>query len=289
MVKKAIILLGGMGTRFLPLSKTVPKELWPLVDKPIIHYFLEGLKASGINRVVFVLSSEKKQTLSYFKKNLKLERILKKKKNNRSLTEIENLKELQQGFSLFSVFQQKDLGDGQAILQAKVRIGKEPFAVLSCNDIVDAEIPCISQLLRVFKTCQKPVVGLVNLSSQETSCLAMAETEKIAHGLFKIKKIIDGPRELKDSSNLAIIGKSILTPEIFDYLKIKKSNEKQEITLIHALKNMLRHGKIVYGYEVQGKWLGLGDKLSWLKSNFYLALKHPEYGHELKRYLKANI
>jgi len=288
-VKKAIILLGSMGTRFLPLSKTVPKELWPLVDKPIIHYILEELKDAGITKIIFVLSPDRKHVLSYLKRAPKLENILKKKKKDKALLKLKNLDEFQKDLTISFVLQREPLGNGHALLQAKTKLAKAPFIVLFGDDIIDSETPAISQLLKVFKTCQKPVITLAKISQTEIMRLGGVSAEKIAHRLFKIRDIITKPVPEKLTLGLAVVGKMILTPDIFDYLKTKKVNEKGEITIIHALKSLLQGGKVVYGYEVQGEWLRCGDKLGWLKSNFYLALKHPEYGHELKRYLKANI
>lgn len=288
-VKKAIILAAGLDTRFLPLSKTVPKALWPLADKPVIQYVVKELKASGITQIIFVLGPKRKQVLSYFKKDPELEKALKKRKKQKPLIELESLKELQKGLSMSFVLQQEPLGDGHAILQAKEKIGKVPFVVLFCDDMVDAKIPCTAQLLKVFKTCQRPVVALDRVPRELVSSFGMAKTEKIAHRLFKIKNIIEKPHPDKISSDLVVIGKYILTPEVFDYLKKQASDERGDITLADALAGLLRDGKIVYGYEIDGKWLRCGDKLSYLKSNLYLSLKHPQFGKELRKYLKEII
>lgn len=288
-VKKAIIVAGGLGARFLPLSKTVPKQLWPLVDKPIIQYIVEELRASGISQIVFVLGPESKQILSYFEKSPKLERILKKRKKEKSLIELESLKELQKGISISFALQQKPLGDGHAILQAKEKIGKVPFVVLFGDDLVESKIPCTAQLLKVFKTCQRPIVALDRVPREQVPLFGMVETEKIAHRLFKLKRIIEKPLPSKVSSDLVVVGKYVLTPDVFDYLKKQKPDQRDEITLADALANLLRDGKIVYGYEFEGEWLSCGDKLAWLKSHLRLCLDHPQFGEELKKYLKEII
>ena len=288
-VKKAIILAGGLSNRFLPLSKVVTRELLPLVDKPIIHYLLQELKASGIAQVVFVLNPEKEHILSYFEKNPKLEKDLKKEKQDELLLGLGNLKELQKGLSISFVFQDKPLGDGDAILQAKSKIGKEPFIVLFCDDIVESRVPCALQLLRVFKTCQRPVMALSRVSKQRASFFGIVGVEKIAHHLFKIKKIIEKPLLGKAPSDLAVVGKYVLTPEIFDYLKNQKPNSKGKIILTDALESLLQDGKIIYGCEIDGKWLPCGDKLDWLKSNLWLCLKDSNFGPEIKKYLKEII
>lgn len=284
-VKKALILTGGVGTRLLPLSKVVPKELWPLVDKPIVHYLLEELKESDITKVTFVLAPGRKEILSYFKKSPRLERLLKKMKKKEGLLELNNLEEFQKNFSISSVIQPKPLGDGDAILKAKTKIKKEPFALLFCDDIVDAKKPAILQLLEVFKTCQKPIVGLAKVSKEEATSLGMVAVEKIAHRLFKIKKVVEKPPLGKVPSDLAIIGRYILTSEIFDYLKNQKLGVREEIILAETLDTLLKDGKIIYGYELEGKWLKCGNKTDWLKSNMYLSLKQPQFREELKQYL----
>lgn len=284
-VKKAVILLGGLGARFLPLSKAVPKELWPLVDKPVIYYLLEELKVSGITKVIFVLNPKRKQVLSYFKRAPGLENILKKRKKNKALLELKNLEEFQKNFSMSFVIQPKPLGDGDAILKAKTKIKKEPIALLFCDDIFDAKKQAISQLLEVFKTCQKPIIGLSRVSKEETSFFGMVAVEKIAHRLFKIKKIIEKPAQGKAPSDLAIVRRYILTSEVFDYLKNQKPNAQKEIILTDALENLLRDGKIIYGYEIDGKWLKCGNKKDWLKSNLWLSLKDSQIKEEVKKYL----
>lgn len=284
-VKKALILTGGIGTRFLPLSKVVPKEIWPLVDKPIVHYLLEELKESEITKVIFVLAPGRKEILSYFKKAPRLEKFLKKMKKKEALLELNNLEEFQKKFSISSVIQPKPLGDGDAILKAKTKIKKEPFALLFCDDIVDAKKPAILQLLEVFKTCQKPIVGLAKVSKEEATALGMVAVEKIAHRLFKIKKVVEKPPLGKAPSDLAIIGRYILTPEIFDYLKNQKQGAGEEIVLAETLDTLLKDGKIIYGYELEGKWLRCGNKTDWLKSNMYFSLKHSYFKEELRKYL----
>lgn len=288
-IKKAIILAGGLSNRFLPLSKAITRELLPLVDKPIIHYLLQELKASGITQVVFVLNPEKEHILSYFEKNLKLEKDLKKEKQDELLLELENLKELQKGLSISFVFQDKPLGDGNAILQAKSKIGKEPFVVLFCDVIVESRTPCTLQLLRVFKTCQRPIIALSRVPKHRASFFEIAAVEKIANRLFKVKRIVEKPLPGKEPSDLAVIGKYVLTSEIFDYLKNQKPNAKGKIILVDALESLLQDGKIIYGREIDGKWLPCGNKLDWLKSHFWLCLKDSNFGPEIKKYLKEII
>jgi UTP--glucose-1-phosphate uridylyltransferase len=285
-VKKAIIPIAGLGTRFLPLSKTVPKELWPVVDKPVIQYIIEEAKASGISEIIFVITPEKKIVLNYFKKSPKIEKILKERKKDHLLEEIKNLEGLCRDLSFSFVFQKKPLGDGHAILQAQKILGEEPVAALWADDIVDSKVPCLLQLLKVFKTCQKPVLSPYRLPKERLPFYGIIGVEKIANRLYKIKKIVEKPSIEEAPSNLALVGKYILTPEVFYYLKKAKIGKRGEIVLGEVLDKMVKDGKIVYGYEFEGRWLECGNKLGWLESHFYLSLKHPQFGDKLKKFLK---
>lgn len=285
-IKKAVIPIAGLGTRFLPLSKVLPKELWPLVDKPVIQYIVEEAKASGISEIIFVISPEKKFILDYFKKSPKLEKILREKRRNHLLADLKNLRGLSQDISFSYVIQKKPLGDGQAIFLAKNKIGKEPWAVLFSDDVVDSKIPCLLQLMKVFKTCQKPVIALYRLAKEKLPFYGTVSVEKISSRLYKIKNILEKPPIEKVPSEFAIVGKYIITPEVFDYLEKTPPSPTGEIWLAQALAKMLKDGKIVYGYEFEGKWLECGNKLDWLKSHLYLSLKHPEFGPKLRDYIK---
>jgi UTP--glucose-1-phosphate uridylyltransferase len=285
-IKKVIIPIAGLGTRFLPLSKAVPKELWPLVDKPVIQYIVEEAKLAGISEIIFVASPDKKSVLDYFKESPAIEKILKERKRTHLLAEFKDLKELCQGLSFSCVFQKRPLGDGHAILQAQDKIDKEGAAVLFADDVVSGPSPCLSQLLKVFKTCQKPVIALYRLPKEKLPFYGIVAVEKIASRLYKIKKIIEKPSIQEAPSELAIVGKYILTPEVFDYLAKTKPGKRGEIILAEALDKMLKDDKVIYGYEFEGKWLECGNKLGWLESHFYLSLQHKEYGPKLKKYLR---
>ena len=286
-IKKAIIPLAGLATRFLPLSKVVSKELWPLVDVPIIQYVVEEAKNSGIQEIIFVLSPGNKKVLDYLKPSTKIEKILKERKKENILAEMKNLEELFKDISFSYVLQKNPLGDGHALLQAAKLVGEEPIACMFGDDVIDSKTPGILQLTKTFKTCQKPVVALYRLPKEKIPAYGIVGVEKIANRLYKIKKIIEKPSLKEAPSDLAIVGRYILTPEVFDYLKKAKPNKKGEIILAEVFNNeMLKDGKVIYGYEFEGNWLECGDKLRWLKSNLYFSLKHPKFGPELKNYLK---
>jgi UTP--glucose-1-phosphate uridylyltransferase len=285
MIKKAIIPIGGLGTRFLPLSKIVPKEFLPLVDKPAIQYIIEEAKASGIKEIIFVIRPKSKEVLEYFEESPKLERFLKARKRTHLLRELQKIRELAKNISFSIITQKEPLGDGHAILQAKKIIKKDSFGVFFPDDIVDSQTPCLLQLADIFRTSQAPIIGLKEVADEDVPNYGIVGVEKISSHLYKIKKIIEKPEKEKAPSNLAIVGRYILTPEIFGYLEKTQTNVRKEIILAEALRKMLDSGKIIYGYEFEGKWLECGTKSSWLESSLYLGLKHPEFGEKLKKSL----
>lgn len=287
MIQKAIILTAGLGTRFLPLSKVVPKDFWPLADKPMLQYIVEEAAASGINHIIFVIPSAQSIVFNYFKKPAKeLEEVLKARKKEVSLERLRKFEEAFKNISFSFVIAKKPLGDGYAVLQAKRLVGNEPFAVLFDDDIVESKEPCLSQLIKVFTTCQKPVLSLHRLPTERLSAYGIVGVEKIASRLFKIKKIAEKPIIEEAPSDLSITGKYILTPEIFNYLKKISPNARGEIILADALEEMINDGKLVYGYEFEGEWWECGNPQAYLETNFHFSLEHPEYGPRLKKFLK---
>ncbi len=239
-IKKTIICTAGKGTRFLPLSRIVPKEFWPLAGKPMLQYLVEEAKSSGSSHIIFVL------TFSF-------------------------------------VVQKTPLGDGHAILQASRLVGKEPCGVLFVDDIVISDTPCLKQLTKTFKTCDKPVLALARVTQERISQYGIVQVERIASRLYKVKKIVEKPSENEAPSDLAIVGKYILTPEVFDYLKQAKPGLNGEIVLAEVLNKMIEDGKVVYGYEFDGEWLECGTKEGWMISNIRLALKDPKWQKELEK------
>lgn len=286
-IKKAIIPIAGLGTRFLPLSKTLSKEFFPLVDKPVIQYIVEEAKNSGITEIVFVVSQDQKAILNYFKKSPDIEKILIKRKKENILKELREFYGKFEGISFSYVVQKKPLGDGHALLQAAKEAKNKPVAVSFGDDVIDSETPALLQLINIFKTCLTPVVALKELPKEKVPAYGAVAVEKIAHNLYKIKKIIEKPEPSQIPSNLVIVGKYVLTPEVFGYLKKATPSKKGEIILAEVFDKMLSDGKTIYGYELKGEWLECGDKLKWLKSFFYLTLKDQRFGKELREYLKT--
>lgn len=286
-IKKAIIPIAGLGTRFLPMSKVLSKEFFPLADKPIIQYIVEEVKKSGIKEIIFVASPGQKTILNYFKKSPDLEKILVKRKKDALLKELREFEGMFEGLSFSFVTQKIPLGDGHALLQAGKLIKNEAVADSFGDDVVDSDTPALLQLINIFNTCKAPVLGLKKLPREKVPAYGSVQVEKIASNLYKIKKIIEKPHPSEIPSDLVIVGKHILTPDVFAYLKKAKPSAKGEIILAEVFERMLQEGKTLYGYELRGEWLECGDKAKWMKSFFYFALKDPRFAKELKEYIKT--
>lgn len=286
-IKKAIIPIAGLGTRFLPLSKVLSKELFPLIDKPIIQYIIEEAIKSGIKEIIFVISPGQKSINDYFEKSPKIEKILTQRKKETLLKELKEFEEMFKDIKFSFVTQKEPLGDGHAIMQAGKYAKDDPVVNSFGDDVIDSDEPAMLQLINIFKTCNAPVIGLKRVAKEKISSYGAVEVEKIANRLYKIKKIIEKPTIEQAPSNLVFCGKAVTTPEVFSYLKTSKPSEKGEIILAEVWANMLQEGKVIYGYEIKGEWLECGDKLKWIKSFLYMALKDPRFKDEVKQYLKT--
>lgn len=284
-VKKAIFPIAGMGTRFLPLSKIISKEIIPLVDKPLVHYSVQEAVDSGIKKIQFVTRPKQKEFLEYFSKNEKLEQFL---IDNKKTEELKLLRSVDFNVEFSSVIQKKALGAANAIYQSREFVGKEPCGVFFSDDIIYAKEPGLSQLIEVYKNCQRPVLALKRLPAEKLSGYGVIDGEKIANGFYKIRKIAEKPKKGEAPSDLAIIGRMILTPDVFDYLTAHKSLMTNDYSIVPILGKMAEEGKPVYGYEIKGEWLECGTRSLWLKSFLTLLLDNPEFGPEIKSFLKNN-
>jgi len=254
-IKKAILPAAGLGTRFLPLTKSLPKQMLPLVDKPMIEYVASEAAQAGINQLVFVLSEDDRTILDYFKKNQKIEKVLAKRNNEELLKELKAMDQLFEGVSFSLVIQPKPKGDGDAVLQAKTQMGKSAFAVMFTDDLFWSKTPAVGQLKKIFTTAQKPVIGLKKVPENKLSSYGVMAVEKIASRLYKIKGIVEKPAPGEAPSDLAICGRYVFTPEIFGYLEKTAPTQKGEVILADVVKKMIEDGKIIYGYELEGEWL----------------------------------
>lgn len=287
-IKKAVIPAAGLGTRFLPLSKVLAKELWPLVDKPILQYVIDEVVDAGVKEVVFVISPEKKEILHYLNKSSQLEKCLKILGKNYCLREFREFEEKYKNISFSYVYQKKPLGDGHAVLLTEKLVKNEPCFVLYPDDVVESKVNCLKQLSKVFEKYHQTVMALCRVPKESLRYYGIIKGEKITKRVFRIERMVEKPsaEEIFFLSNLAIVGKRIITPEVFYYLKKASPSRRNEIGLTDTLIEMVEDKKEVYGYEIEGKWLECGNKLAYLKSNLYLSLKHPQFGKELKNFLK---
>jgi len=284
-VKKAVIPIAGLGTRFFPLGKVLPKEFWPLVDLPMLQYIVEEAAASGIKEIIFVNRPEERKALDYFKEKVKSKKILESRHKESFIKNIKKLETLSRQIKFSQVFQINPKGDGDAILKAEREIGGENFAVLFTDDIIISRVPCLLQLKKVFKKNLKPVIALSKVPQKSFPSYGMIQKENIGRKIYKIKKIIEKPKINESPSSLAIVGRYILTPKILDYLKEAEYNQRGEKILGEVLAQKIKEEEVL-GCEFEGKWLECGNKMSYLKSNFYLSLKHPKFGKELKKFWK---
>lgn len=287
MIKKVVLPIAGLGTRFLPLSKELPKEFWPLADLPVIQYIVEEAVDSGAEEIIFVISPEKKMIVDYFGESPKVNEILKERNRTSLIKELDDFKKRFEGIKFSYVIQKNPLGDGHAILQAEKEVAGEPCGILFGDDVTYSKKPCLAQLADVYKTCQKPVIAIRRVPKEMIPSYGILEVEKIANRFYKIKKIIEKPSLEDAPSDFAIVGKYLITSQVFDYLKKGgRPSKGKEMILADAFERMISDGKTVYGYEFEGDWLECGNKANWLKSHLFLSLKHPEFGPLLKKYLK---
>jgi UTP--glucose-1-phosphate uridylyltransferase len=281
-IKKAVLPAAGFGTRFLPATKVVPKELLPIVDKPTIQYIMEEVVAAGIEEVVLITGREKGSIEDHFDTSVELENHLKKKGRKDLLKMVQDISEM---VTLVSVRQKEPLGLGHAILCAKKVVGNEPFAVLLGDDLIDARIPCIKQMMEVYDEMGGAVIAIQKVPKSETNLYGIIQGKKVRERIYSVEEMIEKPKQGTAPSNLAIIGRYILPPEIFDRLEKVQPDGKGEIQLTNGLRG-LGMEMPVFGYEFVGDRYDAGDKWGYLEANIALGLKHPEIAPKLKRYLR---
>ncbi|MGQ9645979.1 MAG: UTP--glucose-1-phosphate uridylyltransferase GalU [Thermodesulfobacteriota bacterium] len=281
-IKKAVLPAAGFGTRFLPATKVVPKELLPIVDKPTIQYIMEEVVAAGIEEVVLITGREKGSIEDHFDTSLELENHLKKKGRKDLLKMVQDISEM---VTLVSVRQKEPLGLGHAILCAKKVVGAEPFAVLLGDDLIDAKVPCIKQMMEVYDEMGGAVIAIQKVPKSETHLYGIIQGEKVRERIYQIEEMIEKPEQGTAPSNLAIIGRYILPPEIFDRLEKVQPDGRNEIQLTNGLRKLVKEMP-VFGYEFIGNRYDAGDKWGYLEANIAHGLMHPEIGPKLKRYLK---
>lgn len=281
-VKKAVIPAAGFGTRFLPATKVVPKELLPIVDKPTIQYIMEEVAVSGIEEVILITGREKGSIEDHFDTSTELENHLRKKGRSDLLRVVQEISDM---VTLVSVRQKEPLGLGHAILCAKKVVGKEPFAVLLGDDLIDAKVPCIRQMMEIYQDMDGALIAIQKVPRQEAHLYGIIKGKKVRDRVYSVEEMVEKPEKGKAPSNLAIIGRYILPPRIFDILEKVKPDRRGEIQLTDGLKELNKEVSI-YGYEFIGDRYDAGDKFGYLQANLSFGLRHPEVGVKLKKYLK---
>ena len=281
-ITKAVFPAAGLGTRFLPATKASPKEMMPLVDKPLIQYVVEEAVASGIEEVVMITGRGKRSIEDHFDVAFELEEDLKAKGKHKLLSQVQQIADL---VTFCYIRQKKALGLGHAVLTAKRIIGDEPFAVLLGDDIIDARVPALKQMMKVYKRYPSTILAIQKVPKSQTQSYGIIDGKRIENGIYLVNDLVEKPSPSEAPSNLAIIGRYILTPEIFTTLEQTKPGKGGEIQLTDGIK-LLMEKQPVYAYEFEGVRHDAGDKLGFLKATVEFGLKNREFGQKFRSYLQ---
>ena len=285
-IRKAVFPAAGLGTRFLPATKAQPKEMLPLVDKPIIQYGVEEAVASGIDNIILVTGRGKNAIEDHFDVSVELETFLEARGKRTQLAEIRKISNL---INFAYVRQGEPLGLGHAVLVTREFVGNEPFAVILGDDVIDADPPAMKQLMDVFERVGGPVLAVERVPPEDISnygVIAIDESVQLGPGVHQVRDLVEKPRREEAPSNLAIIGRYVLTPDIFEALAATKSDRTGEIQLTNGLRELLK-SRPIYACEVQGVRHDTGNKLGFLKAVVYFALKRPDLADRFATYLAS--
>ncbi len=282
-VRKAVFPAAGLGTRFLPATKASPKEMLPLVDKPLIQYVIEEAVASGIESVVVVTGRGKAAIEDHFDISFELEKLLEERGKQEELQAMRVISEMAR---VSYVRQQEALGLGHAVLQARDLVGDEPFAVMLSDDIIDSKTPALKQLLYVYEKYDAPVVAVFEVPGEAISRFGVIDGEEVEPGVYKIRDMIEKPAFADAPSDLAIIGRYVLTPDIFDEIEKTTPGAIGEIQITDAMRSLLKK-RPFYAVRFEGTRYDAGDKLGFLIATVQYALKHEELAPEFREYLQT--
>lgn len=287
-VRKAVFPAAGLGTRFLPATKAMPKEMLPLVDKPLIQYGVEEAIHSGIQNIIIVTGRGKTAIEDHFDVSFELEQLLESRNKKDLLATVRQVSDL---INVAYVRQKEALGLGHAVLRARELVGEEPFAVILSDDIIDAEVPALRQMLDVYEFYGAPVVALMEVPRENISAYGVVDAELIQDSngggrLYRIRNMVEKPKPQDAPSNLAIIGRYVLTPEVFNSIESIEPGSGGELQLTDGLKHMLR-SRPIYGYRFDGTRYDAGDKQGFLRATVEFALKRHDLGGDFRSYLKT--
>ena len=281
-VTKAVFPVAGLGTRFLPATKASPKEMLPVVDKPLIQYAVEEAVAAGITDMIFVTGRSKRAIEDHFDKAYELEAELQAKGKTKLLKEVRGL--LPEGVSCAYVRQAEALGLGHAVLCAKHLVGDQPFAVILADDLIDAQVPVMKQMVQVQAKSGGSVIAVQDVPREDTSAYGIVSSERVSQGLSKITAMVEKPRPEEAPSTLGVVGRYILSPRIFHFLENTRPGAGREIQLTDAIGRLLREESVL-AYEFQGRRYDCGSKIGYLEATVDLALKHPELAEDFRTFL----
>jgi len=285
-VRKAVFPVAGLGTRFLPATKAQPKEMLPLVDKPIIQYGVEEAVAAGIANIILVTGRGKNAIEDHFDVSVELETFLEARGKREQLDEIRKISNM---INFAYVRQGEPLGLGHAVLVARELVGAEPFAVILADDVIDADPPAIRQLMDVFERVDGPVLAVERVPREDTSSygvIAFEPSARLGDGIYQVRDLVEKPPRDEAPSDLAIIGRYLLTPDIFPALAATKSDRTGEIQLTNGLRELLK-SRPIYACEVKGVRHDTGNKLGFLKAVVYFALRRPDLADKFSAYLTS--
>jgi len=282
-VKKAVIPAAGLGTRFLPATKAQPKEMLPIVDKPTIQYIVEEAVASGIEEILIITGRNKKSIEDHFDKSVELELELENKHNDELLKQVRDISNM---VNIHFIRQKEPRGLGHAINCARTFVGNEPFAVMLGDDIVDANTPCLKQLIDCFEEKQATILGVQEVARENVNKYGIVDGVQVSDRVYKVNDLVEKPQIEVAPSNVAILGRYIITPDIFDILDNTKPGKGNEIQLTDALKT-LSGAKDMYAYIFEGRRHDVGDKLGFLEATVEFALKRDDLKVPFMKYLQS--
>jgi UTP--glucose-1-phosphate uridylyltransferase len=282
-IRKAVFPAAGLGTRFLPATKAQPKEMLPLVDKPIIQYGVEEAVESGVDNIILVTGRGKNAIEDHFDVSVELETFLEARGKKDLLAEIRKISNL---INFSYVRQGEPLGLGHAVLVTKALVGNEPFAVILGDDVIDAKPPALRQMIDVFQDVQGPVLAIERVPREDVSSYGIIDAEEIRPGVYRIRDMVEKPPRNEAPSDLAIIGRYILTPDIFPALETTVSDRTGEIQLTNGLRHLLKQ-RPIYGCRIDGVRHDTGNKLGFLKAVVYFALRRQDLGNAFREYLRG--
>jgi UTP--glucose-1-phosphate uridylyltransferase len=287
-VRKAVFPAAGLGTRFLPATKAQPKEMLPLVDKPIIQYGVEEALAAGCDQIIIITGRGKTAIEDHFDVSYELEKMLEERGKTELLSIVRQISDM---IHVAYVRQKEAMGLGHAVLMARELVGNEPFAVLLADDVIDAKKPCLRQMMDVFEESQCSIIATQEVNGPAISSYGVLDAQKIEGRFdgraFDVRSLVEKPKQEDAPSNLAIIGRYILTPTIFETLERTPLGAGGELQLTDGLRGLLTAGEKIYGYTFEGKRHDAGDKLGFLKATVEFALKRPDLGPDFAEYLRT--